>query len=223
MSTLLTLEKNEAVTHDTHHLVFTASEEIEITPGQAVDMTLLREGFRDEARPFTPVHKDGDKIEFVIKSYPEHNGVTKEVPTLRKGEMVEISDPWGAIHDEGAGTFIAGGAGITPFLAILNERLERDGTLAGCTLIFSNKTEADIICRDELEAMPGLKTVFTVTDQKTADVETDMIDKAFLKQHLDPKAGPIYVCGPDKMIEAIVNDLKGMGVPEAQIVIEQFD
>ncbi|MCA0044170.1 FAD-binding oxidoreductase [Celeribacter litoreus] len=223
MSIRLTLEKNDPVTHDTHHLVFTRPESFEITPGQAVDMTLLREGLRDEARPFTPVAMTDDTLEFVIKSYPDHDGVTKEIPTLRKGEMVEISEPWGAIHDEGAGTFIAGGAGITPFLAILNARLERKGTLEGSKLIFSNKTEEDIICREELEAMTGLETVFTVTDQEDAGVETDLIDRAFLEEHCDPAAGPVYVCGPDKMIEDIVGHLKDMGVPEDQIIIEQFD
>jgi Flavodoxin reductases (ferredoxin-NADPH reductases) family 1 len=223
MSTLLTLEKNEPVTHDTRHLTFSCPEGLAITPGQAVDMTLLREGFRDKSRPFTPVSSGRNTLEFVIKSYPEHDGVTKEIPTLRKGEMVEISDPWGAIHDQGSGTFIAGGAGITPFLAILNERLERNGTLGGSTLIFSNKTEKDIICRKELEAMPGLRTVFTVTDQENADVETRKIDRAFLDDYLDPAAGPVYVCGPDKMIEDIVGHLKDMDVPEDRIVIEQFD
>ena len=224
MTTLLTLEKNEAVTHDTRHLVFSCPKGLDIQPGQAVDMTILREGFRDESRPFTPVSLPGqDTVEFVIKSYPEHDGVTKEIPTLRKGEMVEISDPWGAIQDEGPGVFIAGGAGVTPFLAILRARLKAKGSLSDCTLIFSNKTENDILLRDQLEEMQGLRTVFTVTEDPDSDLATRRINRDFLADHIDPAEQHFYICGPDQMIADVTEDLRALGVPEARIVVEQFD
>ncbi|PRY92461.1 FAD-binding oxidoreductase [Donghicola tyrosinivorans] len=225
MSTTLTLQTIEKVTHDTHHLVFARPEGFDITPGQAVDLTLQREGWQDEARPFTPVNTEGeDTVEFVIKSYPSHHGVTEQIADLKEGEKVDISEPWGAIHDEGPGTFIAGGAGITPFIAILRQRLEDKGTLGGATLIFSNKTEKDIILRDEFEDMPGLKTVFTVTDQDiaSAGVQTAMIDKEFLAPYATSKHAPFYLCGPDKMVEELEQDLKDLGVPEDAIIREDF-
>ncbi|AJE46028.1 FAD-binding oxidoreductase [Celeribacter indicus] len=225
MSTLLTLEKNEPVTHDTRHLVFTKPEDFNFTPGEAVKMKILREGLRDEERPFSPVSDpEGDTIEFIIKSYPDHNGVTKEIPTLRKGEMVEVSDPHGAIHDKGPGVFIAGGAGITPFLGILRERLRQNGSLSDCTLIFSNKTERDIICREEFENAPGLRTVFTVTEEPDGEhVAHRPVDRDFLADHIDPTGKHFYVCGPKPMISDVVDDLKSLGVPEARIVIEDLD
>lgn len=223
MSYILKLEKNEPVTHDTHHLVFVRPEGFEFTPGQAVDLAILREGLRDEKRPFTMVNTpDTDTIEFIIKSYPDHDGVTKEIPTLRAGEQVEISEPWGAIHDEGGGTFIAGGAGVTPFISILRTRAREKGSLADCTLIFSNKTEEDIILHKEFEQMPGLKTVFTVTDQEDADVHTSKIDKKFLSEYSNPKTGYFYICGPDAMLDAMTGYLKDLGVEEDRIITEDF-
>ncbi|GAA3867684.1 FAD-binding oxidoreductase [Celeribacter arenosi] len=222
---LLTLELNEEVTHDTRHLVFAKPEGFTFTPGQAVDFAILREGFRDEKRPFTPVNGPDERtLEFVIKSYPDHNGVTKEIPTLRSGEMVEISEPWGAISDEGPGVFIAGGAGITPFLAVLRSRARANGSLADCTLIFSNKTTDDIILREELAQMPGLKTVFTVTDEEDAEgVATRRIDRDFLADHIDPSVGHFYVCGPIKMIDDVRENLIALGVDEDRIVREDLD
>ncbi len=225
MGTILTLEKNEEVTHDTRHLVFSRPEDFDIEPGQAVDLTLMREGWRDEARPFTPVMtEDASKIEFVIKTYPEHDGVTDQIRSLKEGEQVEISDPWGAIHDEGPGTFIAGGAGITPFIAIMRQRVHDKGTMGGATLIFSNKTEEDIILREEFEEMPGLKTVFVLTDQGNIPhgMYGGAINKDFLCDYASPKHAPFYLCGPDEMVDELETTLKNLGVPEKAIVREDF-
>ncbi|KEO56464.1 FAD-binding oxidoreductase [Thioclava pacifica] len=225
MSTRLTLTSIEPVTRDTYHLSFPRPEGFEFAPGQAVDLTLTREGWTDEPRPFTFTNPaDGDTLEFVIKSYPDHQGVTAQIATLKPGEVVEISDPWGAIEDKGPGTFIAGGAGVTPFIAILRARLAREGKLEGCRLIFSNKTEADIILRKEFEAMEGLETVWTVTDQKDPDagVCTAMIDRAFLAPYAEKESGKFYICGPDAMVEEIEATLEALGVEKDRIIREDF-
>ena len=96
-------------------------------------VALDKDGWRDEQRPFTFTGlPDADRLEFVIKSYPSHDGVTEQIADLKPGDSVLIEDPWGAIEDKGPGTFIAGGAGITPFIAILRARHAREGSLAGC-------------------------------------------------------------------------------------------
>lgn len=226
MTHTLTLQKIEPVTPDTYHLWFDYPDGFSHTPGQAVDLALDRDGWREEARPFTPVSLPDEKtLQFVIKSYPDHDGVTEQIAKLKAGDRVIIDEPWGAIHDEGPGYFIAGGAGVTPFIAVLRKRLEDRGTLSDCTLIFSNETEEDIILREDFEKMAGLKTVFTVTDDKQpgAGVETGMIDQAFLKDHVDPKSGKYYICGPEPMIDDIRKALVGLGVGESRIVIEDLD
>ena len=55
---------------------------------------------------------------------------------------------------KGEGVFIAGGAGITPFLSIfryLNSKNEINNNI----LIFANKTKADIIHEEELKSLAG--------------------------------------------------------------------
>ncbi|WP_375687413.1 FAD-binding oxidoreductase [Pseudooceanicola sp. LIPI14-2-Ac024] len=220
----LTLQSIEPVTHDTHHLVFDKPDGFTYRAGQAVDLALDQEGWRDETRPFTFVTlPDGDTLEFVIKSYPDHAGVTEQIAKMSEGDRVIIDDPWGAIEDRGPGTFIAGGAGITPFIAVLRQRLADNGTLDGCTLIFSNKTEDDIILRETFEEMPGLKCVFTVTDQNSARVETRKVDQAFLADHVDPSQGTYYICGPEPMIDDVMSALSSLGVEDERIVTEDLD
>ncbi|OOY26563.1 flavodoxin reductase [Thioclava sp. L04-15] len=226
MSTRLTLSSIEPVTRDTYHLSFPRPEGFDFAPGQAVDLTLTRKGWTDESRPFTlTAPAETRTLEFVIKSYPDHEGVTAQIATLSPGEAVEISDPWGAIEDKGPGCFIAGGAGVTPFIAILRARLAREGTLDGCRLIFSNKTEADIILREEFEAMEGLETVWTVTDQDDPGegVRTAKIDRAFLAPFVETERGKFYICGPDAMVDEIETTLSDLGVEKDRIIREDFD
>src|SRR6056297_1291666 len=117
------LKSIEPVTHDTYRLECERPDGYDFRPGQATDLALDREGWRDQTRPFTFTSQPEDpRLEFVIKTYPAHHGVTSEVATLIPGEKLLIGLPWGAIHDSGPGVFIAGGAGVTPFIPILRRR-----------------------------------------------------------------------------------------------------
>lgn len=223
MSHTLTLQSIDAVTHDTYHLVFNKPDGYEFTPGQACDLALAKDGWRDKQRPFTFTSLPTDPtLEFVIKSYPDHNGVTEQIAKMQMTDQVVIGDPWGAIEDKGPGVFIAGGAGVTPFIAILKRRLQTHGTLDGCHLVFSNKTEKDIILRVMFNSMPGLTCHFIVTDEPDSPLAGGMIDKAFVEPIVAQTEGPAYICGPETMIKDIAKVLDELGLPEARIVTEQF-
>ncbi|MEQ8558398.1 MAG: FAD-binding oxidoreductase [Henriciella sp.] len=220
----LTLQSVEKVTHDVNRYVFDKPDALSYTPGQAFDLALDREGWRDDKHPFTPTSLPNESnLEFTIKTYVEHDGMTKRLAELKPGDAVLADEPWGAIQDEGPGWFIAGGAGVTPFIAILRERLAEHGTLAGCELIFSNKTEDDIIYRQMFERMPGLSTWFTVTGQNGASVHTGQINRDLLASRIEPGKGKCYVCGPDAMLDDMSEALKAVGVPEDDIITEEFD
>ncbi len=217
----LTLRAIEPVTHNVNRLTFDRPASFEFTPGQATDLALDKDGWRDEPRPFTFTSLPSeDHLEFVIKSYPSHDGVTEQIAGMQPGDRVRIGPAWGAIKDKGPGIFIAGGAGITPFIATLRARKARLGELSGCQLIFSNARERDIILREEWEAMPRLNTVFTVTDEKAEGLERDLIDGDFLDRHVRDWNCTFYVCGPEPMVEDIETILKDKRVPGDRIVVE---
>lgn len=226
MAHRLKLQSIEPVTHDTHHLVLPKPEGYTWRPGQATDVAIDRDGWRDEKRPFTFVNdpKD-DTIAFVIKSYPDHDGVTKRIANLKAGEdALLIEDPWGAIHDAGPGVFLAGGTGITPMLGLLRARARGEGDkkpgLDGCTLIFANKTRADIILHDELASMQGLKTVFPLSEEDVDGHPYGRIDGDLLDDQVDDFSTVFYVCGPQPMEEALTARLKERGVPDDRIIHE---
>ncbi|MBP0483605.1 FAD-binding oxidoreductase [Sagittula salina] len=224
MTHTLTLQSISPVTHDCHHLVFDRPEGFSFAAGQAVDLALDRDGWRQETRPFTFVSlPEEETLQFVIKSYPEHDGVTERIGKLTPGDTVLAEDPWGAISDKGDGIFVAGGAGVTPFIAILRKKLQENGALDGNTLVFSNRTEAEIILKDEFDAMPGLSVVYTVTDEPDSDYARGQVDASFLRDLLDVAEDVVYVCGPDGMVETLPRELVALGVPQKRIITEKFD
>jgi len=219
----LTLKSIEPVTHDVHHLVFDRPEDYRFTPGQATELRLDQDGWQDEARPFSFVSLPEDPtLDFMIKSYSDRDGVTRRIAQLQPGDAVLIGDPWGAIADRGPGMFIAGGAGITPFVSILRRRArDRDG-LNGCTLIFSNRREEDIILRDEWQAMPSLSKVFTLTQEDAEGLHRRRIDRDFLEEVVHEREQHFYVCGPRQMVRDVSAALAELGVRKDRVVVEDL-
>lgn len=221
MSYQIVLQDRVPLTHDTNKYIFNKPEGLNFEPGQATELTLEIDGYRDEGRPFTFTSQpDDQRLEFVIKSYPGHDGVTDRMADLTAGAVATLDGPFGAIKDHGPGVFLAAGAGITPFIPILRKH-DREGTMDGCTLIFSNKTEADIIMRGEWEAMQNLETVFTVTDEEAEGLHHGQVDKKFLQEQVKDFDQTFYICGPQGFVDDVRDALKDLGAKADNIVTEE--
>ena len=223
MTHTLEITAIEPITHDVNRYTTTKPEGFEFKPGQACELNLAKDGWRDEKRPFTfTCLPDEDYLEFTIKSYTDHDGVTRELSHALVGDKLEITDAWGTIEYKGKGTFIAGGAGVTPFIAILR-MLKADSALAGHRLIFANKTERDIILRDEFEGkMPGLEVVHVLSDDNhKSGFEQGQVDKALLEKHVEDFSQHFYVCGPKPMQKSVMSDLKALGADPDGLVFEK--
>lgn len=191
------------------------------TPGQATDVSVNTDELKTALRPFTFTSLEDDPfLEFTIKRYSDHKGVTDAIHQLKTGDELIIHDVWGAITYKGPGYFIAGGAGITPFLAILR-RLHKNNKLAGNTLLFSNKTAADIIDENELHAMLDTEAFFVLTKEKKDGYLEGPIDKDFLQRYAGDISKQYYICGPDDMVAAIATTLKEMGANPDLVVFEK--
>ena len=214
--------KIQKVTRNVRRYVLEKPTGYRFEPGQATELSIDRDGWREKKRPFTfTALNDWDDLEFTIKSYLDHDGVTNALWSLVPGDRLILRDPWGTITYKGPGTFIAGGAGVTPFIAVLRQ-LHTDGKLAGHRLIASNRKAEDIILREEFEAMDGLDCTWTLTDDPLAEgVLHERIDEGFLKRHVHSVAQNFYICGPDQMVADLKAALGGLGAKAEALVWEK--
>ncbi len=221
MNHTTTLLMKEFVTHDVFRFVLARPEGFIFEPGQGVDLAIDAEGWRDQSRPFTPTSSTtAGVLEFTIKIYVGHEGVTRALAQLQPGAALTISDPWGTIGYRGRGTFIAGGAGITPFLAIMRH-LRDEGRLAGHGLIFANKTAADTICEKELRAAFGERALFLVDRDASPGFEAGRVDANLLKRRIDDWQQHFYVCGPPPFNDAVMQTLRQLGAKPEALVFEK--
>jgi len=213
--------KIENVTPDVKRFVVEKPEGYKFTPGQATSLSINDGTWKYEERPFTFTSLNEDEfLEFTIKKYPEHGGVTKKLHELKAGDELIMGDPWGAIKYKGPGIFIAGGAGVTPFIAIFRD-LKSRGEVDGNKLIFSNKTSGDVILEDELREILGDNAIFTLTIEENSDYENGRIDEKFLEEHVDNFDGNFYVCGPRGFVKDILAILRKLGAVAESLVFEK--
>lgn len=218
----ITIRSLRNVTHDVLRFVFQKPDGIDFIPGQAAEISIDKEGWQDEKRPFTFTSLPSDEfLEFTIKTYPSHKGVTNKLLELREGDQFIVHDIFGTIHYAGEGVFIAGGAGVTPFISILR-KLNAENEIRNNKLIFANKTESDIINRNEFDKMLGNNFINVLSQEKQDTFLHGYINEEILKQNINAGSDKVYVCGPDPMIDSMVEKLKKIGVDKNNIIKEEF-
>jgi 2-dehydropantoate 2-reductase len=212
----------DPVTHNVRRYTVQKPAGYTFTPGQATDVSIDQYGWVERKSPFTfTALNDWPNLEFTIKSYFSHEGITNRLWELSPGERLILRDPWGTITYKGPGTFIAGGAGVTPFIAILRQ-LQKDGKLQGHRLIASHKTAEDIILRKEFEAMEGLQVTWTLTGDPSAEgVLHERIDAGFLKAQVSDFSQNFYLCGPDDMVMELRGTLAELGAGAESLTWEE--
>jgi ferredoxin-NADP reductase len=210
------------VTHDTLSIVTEKPENYIFKPGQATSIAIDRDGWREEKRPFTfSSLPDDDFLEFIIKTYPEHDGTTDKLLDVNEGENLILFGIFGTIVYKGEGLFIAGGAGVTPFISILRDLHRKQGT-GNNKLIFANKTSADIILRDDFEKMLGENFINILSDEKTDKYEYGFVTEDLIQKNAPEPDGYFYLCGPPPMMEKLEEYLDNLKVDKSRIVKEEF-
>lgn len=223
MAQTVKILETEMVTHDVKQLTVEKPDGYEFEPGQATEVSIDKDNWRDEKRPFTFTSLNEDEnLEFVIKIYPDHDGVTEQIGKLKKGDSLLIDDPWGTIQYNSEGFFLAGGAGVTPFIAIFRD-LHKKGEVGDNKLIFSNSTDRDIILKDEIKEILGDNFINVITDEPTdSHIFLDgYIDKEFLDSKISDFDQAFYVCGPGPFNDSMMTYLKELGANPDALIFEE--
>lgn len=210
------------VTHDVLQIVTEKPDHFRFTPGQATEISINKEGWQNKKRPFSFTNlPDSDFLEFTIKIYSPRKGVTHELLKLEINDELILNTVFGAIAYKGEGIFIAGGAGVTPFISIFRD-LQSKNEIAGNQLIFANKTKKDIILEKEFKNMLGSHFINILSDEEAKGYAHGQITKAFLKTYINESTKNVYICGPPSMMDAIEKQLIHLKIDKKQIIKEAF-
>lgn len=222
MAQAVKVKSVEHLTHDVLKIVAEKPKGLTFRPGQAVDVSINKPGWEKELRPFTFTSLPEDNfIEFNIKTYPAHKGVTHQLLSLKTDDELLIGEVFGDIGYKGPGIFIAGGAGITPFVSILRY-LQKKNQIKGHKLIFGNKAKRDIIHEEWFKNILGKDFINVLSEEKISEYEYGYINAEIIKKYKDENTKYFYLCGPDPMMNAIEKHLESLGIPKSAIVREGF-
>jgi len=216
------IESIKHVTHDVLQIRVKKPRGYSFTPGQATEVSVKKSGWLKEKRPFTfTCLPDDSYLEFNIKTYPSHKGVTNELLQLKMNDELILHDVFGAIAYKGEGIFIAGGAGVTPFISIFRF-LQSKNEIGQNKLIFANKTKADIILKSEFEKLLGKNFINILSDEKADGYAYGQITEDFIKAQSGGINKIFYICGPPPMMDSMEKYLANLHVPAKSIVKEIF-
>ena len=192
-------------------------ENYSFTAGQAIELT-VEEPKKYGPGPFTFTALDSKPyLELMIKIYEDHQGLTSALAQKKDGEQITIGDPWDSFVNKGPGVFIAGGAGITPFVALLR-KMKFDGNIGNSQLLFFNKTHGDIFLRDELTNLLGSQYVNILTRDENGSPK-GKLDEKILAKYITDFSQPFYICGPPGFIETAQLLLPKLGAKEETVNI----
>jgi len=150
------------------------------------------------------------------------------------GDRFEVRGPIGghfvwAATQGGPLLLIAGGSGVVPLMAMLRHRAAT-GSSVPALLLYSSRTFADIIFREELDRLAtagsGLMVVHTLTDSPPPDwtgyrrrVDRAMIEAVGFPPPDKPRC---FICGPTGLVEAAARTLVEIGHAPALVKTERF-
>ena len=199
------IEDKKYLTHDVIQFTLEKPEGFTYNAGQAIEASVDDPRFKNDWAPFTMTSLNRDEfLQFTIKIYTQHNGMTRALSKLNIGDHFLITDPWDSFISKGPGVFIAGGTGVTPFIALLRQ-MYLDNSVGNSKLLFSNKTDDDIFLANEFRKILGDNFINIVTRDEQSEFYTGRISRQLLKKYVSNFNQPFYLCGPDNF----ANEIKG--------------
>jgi predicted ferric reductase len=172
-----------------------------------------------EAHPFSlSAAPDGRRLRITVKGLGDYTAALRAIPP---GTRVIAEGPFGsftaAARSRPRVALIAGGVGITPIRALLEDMPGEPGDIA---VVYRALNDDDVILRaelDELAARRGAALHYVVGDGR------ELLSPAHLLSLVpDIAARDVFVCGSPAMTEATRASLGRSGVPRRQITMERF-
>lgn len=210
-------------------------EDFKFLAGQYITLqTEIGETLISRSYSLCSTPKSGD-IRVSVKEVENGTFSTHANTKLKTGDIIEIKAPEGGFYlkPEANKKYIAfaAGSGITPILSMIQSTLE-DEPSANFTLVYGNKTAADTIFYDDLNALKEkystqfkLHYIFSredVKNQLRGRIDKSVTNYFVKNMYKETSFDAAYLCGPEEMIQEVSNTLKANNFTEENIHFELF-
>ncbi len=202
-------------------------------PGQFAFVTFHSEALPLERHPWT-ISSTPTRPESLVFTIKCSGDFTARISRLRPGDTADVDGPYGLFsylaHAQDPNrelVMIAGGVGITPMLSMLRYMADT-GDRRKTTLVWSNRTEANILYREELKSLESklenLSIHHVLTRQKEYQGPSGHLDKTRLTDLLSgcSRVAAVFVCGPPPMMDNVRRALKRIGFRSSRVHTEKF-
>jgi predicted ferric reductase len=177
-----------------------------------------------EAHPFSlSAAPDGQRLRITVKGLGDYTRGLRAIPP---GTRVLVEGPFGAFTSASRRrprvALIAGGVGITPIRALLEEMPGEPGDIA---VVYRALGPDDVILRaelDELARRRGAEVHYVLGDHRAPGAGELLSPEHLCRLVPDIAARDVYVCGPPAMTEATRASLDRSGVSRRHIFTERF-
>ncbi|GBC10494.1 hypothetical protein RclHR1_09680004 [Rhizophagus clarus] len=205
-------------------------------------------------RAYTPITTSNDPpgyIDLLIKVYfknehpqfPDGGLMSQYLESLNVGDKIDIKGPIGSFVYNGRSQYrvksgasnnktckrigmIAGGTGITPMYQVIKSVLSDPEDLTELSLIYANRTEEDILLRNELDDLvkrnPRFKIYYMLSKPSNNwKLGSGYVTEEIIRQNispLSPSSHIVLLCGPSPMLESCIPNLEKIGFPSDDII-----
>ncbi|NGH11430.1 NADH:ubiquinone reductase (Na(+)-transporting) subunit F [Serratia marcescens] len=156
--------------------------------------------------------------------------------SLKPGDKVTISGPFGeffAKDTDAEMIFIGGGAGMAPMRSHIFDQLKRLNSKRKITFWYGARSLREMFYEDDFNQLQAENDNFTwhvaLSDPQPEDNWTgytgfihNVLLENYLKNHPAPEDCEFYMCGPPMMNAAVIKMLKGLGVEDENIMLDDF-
>ncbi len=202
----------------------TAKRNMPHKAGQFAFLTFVSQNLPQQTHPFSVSAAEGEEgLRFVIKNLGDF---TAELGKLKVGDKVFVEGPFGTFNYNNMPrtkqVWIAGGIGITPFLAMARTLKQAAAPGIEAYLFYSVADMSQAFGAQELQAIAAeLKGVlsFTLHDSsKQGYLSAELVQK----QVPDVSGCEVMLCGPKGMMHALEEQFVAAGVGRKHIQYEEF-
>jgi ferredoxin-NADP reductase len=206
-------------------------------PGQHVDVRLTAaDGYRAiRSYSIASVPQDGDVVEIAVERLADGEVSAFLHDEVVVGDVLEVKGPLGGYfiweaQNGGPVLLVGGGSGLVPLMAMVRHR-SASGSDAPMQLLLSARTWADVLYREELEALAarddgfGLTLSITREPPRRAGDFGRRVDAALVQAVIDRLPGwprAVFICGTNGFVNAAADGAEAAGVAATVIRTERY-